>query len=158
MKRYKLLKDLPLAKAGTIFIMGGYELGETQRTGKFGEWFEEIEENKVWKPEEGGKYYCISCSGSVYLTRYFSDKIDRHLFEIGNCFKTKEDAEKAVEKLRALRRLREAGLKVCDRMTWGSNNNIIIPVHVPKDGLDMAARDALFADLIKVCGVGEEDA
>ena len=129
MKKYKLLKDLPTAKAGSIFEVrnGGlydpdtnhfvYNLITLKKFGTFDEWFEEIEESKAWKPEERGEYYYINYSGSAFLDIYDSGELDSCLFEIGNCFKTKEDAEKAIEKLKALRRLREKGLRF-DGTKW----------------------------------------
>lgn len=167
MKKYRLLKDLPLFPAGTICeirepdnysksvfevnadgslveIMDRGELRVIRDEGKFDEWFEEVDESKAWKPEEGGKYYCISYGGSVYLTRYFSDKIDRHLFEIGNCFKTAEEAEKAVEKLKALRRLREKGLKF---KSWEASG-IHITIHASIPDISCSSRDVTDLDLL----------
>lgn len=82
MKKYKLLKDLPLYKAGTVctlsycmlefsensdggrVVMTEQEITALKRHGRFDEWFEEFEENGVWKPEEGDDYWNISGDGA----------------------------------------------------------------------------------------------
>ena len=125
MKRYKLLKDLPFAKAGTIFRrtsfkskdgLSDYDYLETNILldgnqdetvfsikrnyfiNNFDEWFEEIKE-----PEQ--IYYVDNLGGYV-------SKIDKNqlaifpalianLKSIGNYFETEEEAEKYLEYLKA---------------------------------------------------------
>ena len=63
--------------------------------------FEIIEENKVWEPKYGEEYWFITGDGTIYedipaFTDRLSDHRDR--YELGNCFKTKEEAQKAKEK------------------------------------------------------------
>lgn len=113
MKRYKLLKDLPFAKAGDIF-KGELEYGTTvlfpedyenykhklssDEFWDFDEWFEEIKE-----PEQN---YCVDNLGGCV------SKIDKNylaifptlianLKSIGNCFETEEEAKKYLEYLKA---------------------------------------------------------
>lgn len=78
------------------------------------DWFEEIEENRVWKPEYAEGYWHVCEDGTVDHCMFSEDELDEGMLAIGNCFKTKDEAEKAVEKLKALRRLRERGLKFID--------------------------------------------
>lgn len=125
MKRYKLLKDLPFAKAGTIFRrisfkskdgLSDYDYLETNILlegnqdetvfsikrnyfiNNFDEWFEEIKE-----PEQ--IYYVDSLGGYV-------SKLEKHLLNsfptlianlksIGNYFETREEAGKYLEYLKA---------------------------------------------------------
>ena len=125
MKRYKLLKNLPFAKAGTIFRrisfkskdgLSDYDYLETNILldgnqdetvfsikrnyfiNNFDEWFEEIKE-----PEQ--IYYVDNLGGYV-------SKIDKNQFaifpalianlkSIGNYFETREEAEKYLEYLKA---------------------------------------------------------
>lgn len=125
MKRYKLLKDLPFAKAGTIFRrisfkskdgLSDYDYLETNILlegnqdetvfsikrnyfiNNFDEWFEEIKE-----PEQ--IYYVDSLGGYV-------SKLEKHLLNsfptlianlksIGNYFETREEAKKYLEYLKA---------------------------------------------------------
>lgn len=72
-----------------------------------------------WKPELGYKYYLSDSNGSIYDSVWSNDYIDRSRIEIGNCFQTKEEAEKAVEKLKAWKRLKDSGLKFKD---WNKSN------------------------------------
>lgn len=125
MKRYKLLKNLPFAKAGTIFRrisfkskdgLSDYDYLETNILldgnqdetvfsikrnyfiNNFDEWFEEVKE-----PEQ--IYYVDNLGGYV-------SKIDKNQFaifpalianlkSIGNYFETEEEAEKYLEYLKA---------------------------------------------------------
>ena len=125
MKRYKLLKNLPFAKAGTIFRrisfkskdgLSDYDYLETNILldgnqdetvfsikrnyfiNNFDEWFEEIKE-----PEQ--IYYIDNLGGYV-------SKIDKNQFaifpalianlkSIGNYFETREEAEKYLKYLKA---------------------------------------------------------
>lgn len=107
MKRYKLLKDLPFAKAGEIFddqhkdgILTFYHQNRTIDIYKtdienFEEWFEEV--------QTFGEYYYVIDVGHVgYLedgSYRPNDTLGR--MEIGNIFKTKEEAEKYLEYLKA---------------------------------------------------------
>lgn len=113
MKRYKLLKDLPFAKAGDIF-KGELEYGTTvlfpedyenykhklssDEFWDFDEWFEEIK-----KPEQ--IYYVDNLGG--YVSKIDKNQLDifptliANLKSIGNCFETKEEAEKYLEYLKA---------------------------------------------------------
>ncbi len=60
-----------------------------------------IEENcKRWRANQDERYCFISSSGQVNYTVEISDGLDKALYEIGNYFKTKEEAEKAVEKIK----------------------------------------------------------
>lgn len=53
-----------------------------------------------WKPEKGEKYWLINFDGSVFSTIYCKDNSDARIIKFGNIFKTKEEAEAAVEKIR----------------------------------------------------------
>lgn len=125
MKRYKLLKNLPFAKAGTIFKrisfkskdgLSDYDYLETNILlegnqdetvfsikrnyfiNNFDEWFEEIKE-----PEQ--IYYIDNLGGYVSKieknrSAIFPTRI-ANLKSIGNCFETEEEAEKYLEYLKA---------------------------------------------------------
>lgn len=132
MKKYKLLKDLPMMKAGAIFTLKDIgvlyykdenrlmslsvlDQDKMKRDGTFDEWFEEIKD-EPWKPSEGEQYFYISSESqflneNCHFTTIFhdDDRQDRAKLSIGNCFKTTEDVDKAVEKLKALKRLRDKG-------------------------------------------------
>lgn len=108
MKRYKLLKDIPFAKAGETFglhrggikdcitLFKGDEVAYTIRVGEnvsemFNEWFEEIRE-----------YFYIDSKGDIEYSKneWNEDVVEDHKL-IGNYFKTKEEAEKHLEYLKA---------------------------------------------------------
>lgn len=66
--------------------------------------------NLDWEDyEEPKDYFYIRDGGNIDHNLYGKSIIKRHQ-EIGNYFETKEEAEKAVEKLKAWNRLRECGL------------------------------------------------
>ena len=108
MKRYKLLKDLPFAKAGDIF-KGELEYGTTvlfpedyknykhklssDEFWDFGEWFEEIKE-----------YYVInSVFGEILKINdnTYSDLQIRNMRELGELFDTWLEADKKLAYLKA---------------------------------------------------------
>lgn len=105
MKRYKLLKDTPTIKAGTVFeeVVSDFdELKELVRItpvgaktspqwtiqdiNNFNDWFEEVKEFKEWKPKEGEQYLYIGPVGRPCIdTRRSADR-DEHRLSIGNCY------------------------------------------------------------------------
>lgn len=116
MKKYRLVKDLPTFKAGDMFYLNeaGSLIHESDGVVAYNwttidnfpniltDWFEEIEESTRWRPEIDQKYYCMVDSGPV-VDDYWNDVgIDHSRFEIGNCFQTKEEAERVAEYLKAL--------------------------------------------------------
>ena len=134
MKRYKLKKDAPAFKAGTECYIEeagnmvpcrgiSYTIVHKDQLEKnpniLDDWFEEIKESTRWEPEADQKYYFSDNDGSVGYNRWDGDHIDRSRFEIGNCFESREEAEKAVERLKAWERLKGAGLKFKD---WNKSN------------------------------------
>lgn len=112
MKRYKLLKDTPTLKAGTIFeereSPDEYkELGQVVADGcltrpwltvseinNFDEWFEEIpEKHERWRGGRGDDYYFINDEGVVCHEIDTNDGMDNYRYNIGNYFKTEAEAE-----------------------------------------------------------------
>ena len=117
MKRYKLLKDLPAFKAGTECYIEeagnmvpcrgiSYTIVHKDQLEKnpniLTDWFEEIKESTRWKPDEGQRYYFLDGNGLIYESFWSDDYIDRNRSKIGNCFQTKEEAERVKEYLKAL--------------------------------------------------------
>lgn len=112
MKRYKLLKDTPTVKAGTIFeereSPDEYkELGQVVTDGcltrpwltvseidNFDEWFEEIpEKHERWRGGRGDSYYFIDDEGAIRHEIDTNDCMDNYRYNIGNYFKTEAEAE-----------------------------------------------------------------
>lgn len=79
-----------------------------------------------WEDYEEPKkhHYYIEPRGQVIELSfgYDIDELKEELGEIGNYFKTKEEAEKAVEKLKAWKRLRDEGFKF--KSWYGGSKNI----------------------------------
>lgn len=69
--------------------------------------------NKDWEDyKEPKEYWYIDCYGEVLHAFYNGNEWDERRKEIGNYFETKEEAEKAVEKLKAWTRLKDHVLRL----------------------------------------------
>lgn len=74
--------------------------------------------NEDWEdaPEEPKEYWYVSCAGRIEkATSDEDDYNEKHIAghkEIGNYFLSREEAEKAVEKLKAWKRLKDNGFKI----------------------------------------------
>ena len=104
MKRYKLLKDLPFAKAGDVF-KGELEYGTTvlfpedyknykhklssDEFWDFDEWFEEVKE-----------YFTID-TALLFVVRVTREPTIKNLKSLGLLFETEEEAKKYLEYLKA---------------------------------------------------------
>lgn len=126
--KYKLLKDTPTIKAGTIFekVVRGVDgikgsavvvpIGantDFQWTIKdidnFDEWFEEIKEptdSIHWKPQLDDRYWFINYWGNVDCANWANTTIDVWNLNSGNVYRTEKECEKARE-----RRLAEVRLQ-----------------------------------------------
>lgn len=127
--KYKLLKDTPTIKAGTIFeevtsdFDGLKELTRITPIGaktspqftiqdidNFDEWFEEIKEpvdSIHWNPGHGDEYFWIDECGSIFPGTFYRDSLyDQQRLTFGNVYRTEKEAEKASE-----RRLAEVKLR-----------------------------------------------
>lgn len=138
MKRYKLKKDTPAFKAGTECYIEeagnmvpcrgiSYTIVHKDQLEKspniLTDWFDEIEEQTRWKPEESQKYSFIRTSGYVSDCIWTDDSIDNGRFEIGNCFQTEEETRRASEYLKALAVVRGDATK---KFTKGRNNFYVV--------------------------------
>lgn len=82
--------------------------------------------NEEWEDcEEPKEYWCIDWTGGVNHITVLDDvdKYEENKKEIGNYFETREEAEKAVEKLKAWKRLRDRGFEFKDWKTDVSLKN-----------------------------------
>ena len=134
-KRYKLLKDTPAFKAGTECYIEeagnmvpcrgiSYTVVHKDQLEKnpniLTDWFEEVNESTRWKPEKNHIYYFVI--GDSYVAGdvwYGGQCVDDDRFDLGNCFQTKEEAEKVVEYLKALAVVRGDGTS---KFTKGEDN------------------------------------
>lgn len=116
MKRYKLLKDTPTLKAGTIFeeVVSDFDglkglaritpinaKTSPQFTIKdidnFGEWFEEIHEYKRRRAEIGDLYHFINDCGDINYGCDHNNPWDTYRYGTGNYGLTKEELEAKLE-------------------------------------------------------------
>lgn len=116
--KYRLLKDTPTIKAGTIFeeivsmsdgtrelavAIPGEDIPEDpqfaiQDIDNFDEWFEEMEEptdSIHWKPKIDEKYFYINEYGDVEYETWDDDDVDNRLMAMGLIYRTEEECEEA---------------------------------------------------------------
>lgn len=68
--------------------------------------------NTEWEDyEEPKEYWCITGRGNLHHLQDMTDENDKDHREIGNYFETEEEAELAVEKLKAWKRLKDHNLE-----------------------------------------------
>lgn len=67
--------------------------------------------SKVWKPDVEEEFYTLFGDGSIYKLTWLNiaDRVKR--YEIGNCFKTEEEAKFALEKLKVITELKRFALE-----------------------------------------------
>lgn len=124
--KYKLLKDTPTIKAGTIFeeVTSDYdELKELVRVtpigaktspqftiqdiDNFDEWFEKMEDSIHYQPRNGETVFCLNEEGDIY-SFIFNDLLSHHKrLAFGFVYHTMEEAEKARDRRLAEVRLRQ---------------------------------------------------
>lgn len=124
--KYKLLKDTPTIKAGTIFeeVTSDFdELKELVRItpigaktspqftiqdiNDFDEWFEKMEDNIHYQPRNGEKVFCLNEEGDTYSFT-FNDLLSHHKrLAFGFVYRTIEEAQKARERRLAEVRLQQ---------------------------------------------------
>lgn len=77
--------------------------------------FKSLEELEEWEDyEESETFYIVEHRGNVGSRFRVGGEYEKKFKEIGNYFGTKEEAEKAVEKLKAWKRLKDKGFKFTD--------------------------------------------
>lgn len=124
--KYKLLKDTPTIKAGTIFeeVTSDFdELKELVRItpigaktspqftiqdiDNFDEWFEKMEDSIHYQPRNGEKVFCLNEEGDIYSFT-FNDLLSHHKrLAFGFVYRTMEEAQKARERRLAKVRLQQ---------------------------------------------------
>ena len=124
--KYKLLKDTPTIKAGTIFeeVASDYdELKELVRItpigaktspqftiqdiDNFDEWFEKMEDSIHYQPRNGETVFCLNGEGDIY-SFIFNDLLSHHKrLAFGFVYRTIEEAQKVRERRLAEVRLQQ---------------------------------------------------
>lgn len=121
------------------------------RSGDYREKYDSLAKlNEEWEDyKEGNYYWCIDDMGMPSICSKHHDKTAKRK-AFGNYFATEEEAEKAVEKLKAWKRLKSLGFKFTGRgdrtATWAVNTKLYVPVEM---------EEQIQADLDLILG-GEE--
>ena len=93
--------------------------------------------NAEWEDYETKEYWVIDwgCRDRLNTFTENNDDIDTFNKSIGNYFETREEAEKAIEKLKAWKRLKDEGFKLIEKKIIGEYVNItfIFDYPVTKD-------------------------
>ena len=110
------LRNKKTGEIGELNYCGGFiqVIGIKSVTGDYTS-LDELTDDWEDAPEEPKEYWGIdytSCrKGGIEEFTYDNDNIDEFNKSIGNYFETKEEAEKAVEKLKAWKRLKDKGFR-----------------------------------------------
>lgn len=124
--KYRLLKDLPFAKAGEVFERVTYKSknglsdydylkiskrlkdGEDESMftidcgyflGNFGEWFQGFQEGGVhYKPRLGDIYWCIDSDGEIIERRWLNNEVNKYDYLSANTYRELEEIEQARER------------------------------------------------------------
>lgn len=75
-----------------------------------------------YRPAIGDEYWFVNTVGGTSLAEWKHDDFDKDVYEIGNTYRTKEEAEFVVEKIRTEAELR----KFSKPFEWGGNNYHIL--------------------------------
>lgn len=67
--------------------------------------------SKVWKPKKDETYYYLYSYGNIEEDTWDNANEDRNRYAIGNCFKTKEEAEFALERQKVITELKRFALE-----------------------------------------------
>lgn len=100
-----------------------------KRNKRIAEIEEEIKalENKKWKPKFCDTYYSINTNGVVVSSVNDGFYINKERFIIGNYFKTEEEAEFEIERLKVLEELKEFSYDFSDEeWEYGDSDKFIL--------------------------------
>ena len=173
MKQYKLLKDLPGIKKGTILSEGKSLFGTRTLITKNDvgpifisnnlseELFEEIKEpvdSIHWKPKHGDEYFWIDECGSILPGTFYRDSLyDQQRLTFGNVYRTEKEAEKARDRRLAKVRLQrtstfEPDFENCEGgwvVGYDYDDNSLIAIPVDNADYDEIVRYATEEDALK---------
>ena len=118
-------------KTGEIVKFSGFGVtvvGENKET--HSEIFGSLAElNEEWEDYEEPKvYWCIDCDGTLTHGRdEFDTPFNNACKSLGNYFETEEEAEKAVEKLKAWKRLKDKGFRFKKWESYEETSGLYFP-------------------------------
>lgn len=76
----------------------------------------------IWKPKFGDMYYVITIYGGVSSMKWADDNYDRSVYEVGNCFKTREEALFEAERRRVIKELKDFADEHNDMLNWNNTD------------------------------------
>mgnify|MGYP003299578899 CR=1 FL=1 len=109
------LRNKKTGKIGTLIVDGAYKFVtnfavEDDEGNRLGEYNSLAELNEEWEdvPEE---YWYIDYDGGILCGESDNSSAEKMMISMGNYFESLEEAEKAVEKLKAFKRLKDKGFR-----------------------------------------------
>ena len=112
-------------RTNIIIIQNGAEQLEYNSLAELNEEWEDV-------PEEPKEYWYIDYDGGILCGKSDNSSVEKVMISMGNCFDTLEEADKAVERLRAWKRLKDYNVKfnldfVRNRInfTYSTNNPLL---------------------------------
>ena len=115
--------------------------------------------NEEWEDyEEPKTFWAISWAGEPeeYDAKNTPEELKNMAKQIGNYFDTREEAEKAVERLRALKRLKDKGFRFDGKEVLSEGLLEIDGILSALEGIDNAERLKIIDDLDLLFSWGEE--
>lgn len=88
--------------------------------------------NKRWRAKKGDYYYFIVLGGTVRVAKEEEEELDNQRYTISNYFKTREEAEFEVERLKVIAELREWATPV-DEFDWSNATENKYHIHLKND-------------------------
>lgn len=82
----------------------------------------ETKKKGFWKPEAGEYYFFISDNSRPENTRWRDRAVDQNRFNLGNCFKDLDEADKHTKYLKIKQELREWASKCENEVDWENPN------------------------------------
>lgn len=75
-------------------------------------------ESKVFKPELNEEYYFLNCDGEINYLDWNEAQFDKKVYDLGNCFKTKEEAKFMIERLKVNAELQRFADEHNNKIDW----------------------------------------
>ena len=109
-KEYQAFYDFE----GSFEASNIYKIGHTKNVAtEAAQWLidngfaEEVKESGWWKPERDEHYYCVDSAGDIRHNKWWNGPWEYDRLAMGNCFKTKDTAERWRYYLKAIATVRQ---------------------------------------------------